>query len=311
MPLMPLTLDAMTGAEAAQDRFAALRAEGAAGIAIDTLDARTQAIAGALIDGMRFVIGSQGVESALVAHWRETGWLGNAPDVAPPSPVTRIAAVSGSVSSVTAAQIAQGEKAGFRAVPLESAALVGADRGAAIDSALARASAVLADGGSPIVCTARGPDDPGIARLTVACRQGNVTKAGAETAIGSALGYILHRLIVMHDLTRVVVAGGDTSGRVLAALPLFALRPLAPISAGASLMSGVSDDPTFDGIEIVLKGGQMGPPDLFARAAGAAPAEPNDKKPGTDRASQMFAAPEAGEPNPVPVRHIQNVGRKR
>jgi hypothetical protein len=55
---------------------------------------------------------------------------------------------------------------------------------------------------------------------------------------------------------------------VTRALGIVALEPLAWIAHGASLMRGHRADGSS--IEIILKGGQMGPEDLFDRALGAA-----------------------------------------
>lgn len=271
-PLAALTLDAMPDAAFARERLARLRVDGARGIALDTVDARTQRIVGALIDGARVAIGSQGVESALIAHWRETGQLDAAPDIEPLQPVERIAAVSGSVSAVTAAQIAAAEATGFDAVEVDPALML-EDPDRAIDSAVAAALACLSAGRNPIIATSRGPGDPAIARMAAAARSRGLSKPQAEAALGTALGQILARLVREAGLSRVVVAGGDTSGRVLAEMPIFALTLAAPISTGASLMRAHSADPAFDGLTLVLKGGQMGPPDLFASAAGRARAD--------------------------------------
>jgi uncharacterized protein YgbK (DUF1537 family) len=72
----------------------------------------------------------------------------------------------------------------------------------------------------------------------------------------------------MTALPRLAVAGGDTSGHALRALGLDALSALAPLATGAPLCRGLSADPAIDGVEITLKGGQMGGPDFFLRAAG-------------------------------------------
>jgi len=77
-------------------------AEGAAIVSIDVMDAQTLEEAGRLLwqRGGRpcFAIGSQGVEAALVAHWRAAGLLPAAPALASPGAVAQIAVVSGSVS---------------------------------------------------------------------------------------------------------------------------------------------------------------------------------------------------------------------
>src|SRR5690606_1704962 len=112
-----------------------------------------------------FVIGSQGVEYALVAHWRAAGLIGDAP---PPRRATeaRIAAVSGSCSPVTGRQIAWAEANGLDGIRLDVAAAVDERRWErVIEAAIDAATASLAAGRSPLVYTARGPDDAAIASL--------------------------------------------------------------------------------------------------------------------------------------------------
>ena len=64
-----------------------------------------------------------------------------------------------------------------------------------------------------------------------------------------------------------VIAGGDTSSHAAQALDLWALAHAGLAAPGVARCLGRSDDPRLDGLAIVLKGGQMGPPDLFARLA--------------------------------------------
>jgi uncharacterized protein YgbK (DUF1537 family) len=70
---------------------------------------------------------------------------------------------------------------------------------------------------------------------------------------------------LLHDsgARRVVVAGGDTSGHVAGALGIYALDMVAPIAPGSPLCRAYAADAAFDGIEIALKGGQVGKPDYF------------------------------------------------
>jgi uncharacterized protein YgbK (DUF1537 family) len=68
------------------------------------------------------------------------------------------------------------------------------------------------------------------------------------------------------SVSRLVVAGGDTSSHAVAALDACGLSYLAPLVAGAPLGGVHSDAASLDGLEIVLKGGQMRAPDFFQRA---------------------------------------------
>ena len=62
---------------------------------------------------------------------------------------------------------------------------------------------------------------------------------------------------------RVVVAGGDSSGEVASALEIEALTVTAGLCPGAPLCRAWSRHPRRDGLEIVLKGGQMGEAGFF------------------------------------------------
>jgi uncharacterized protein YgbK (DUF1537 family) len=66
----------------------------------------------------------------------------------------------------------------------------------------------------------------------------------------------------------VVVAGGDTSSYATQELGLYGLEMLTELTPGAPLCRGYSEDPRVDGLEIALKGGQMGRPDYFGMARG-------------------------------------------
>lgn len=71
-------------------------------------------------------------------------------------------------------------------------------------------------------------------------------------------------------MRRAVVAGGDSSGYAAQALGIRALTVVAPLAPGSPLCLAVADTPPVDGLEIALKGGQMGARDYFgvARAGG-------------------------------------------
>jgi 3-oxoisoapionate kinase len=64
-------------------------------------------------------------------------------------------------------------------------------------------------------------------------------------------------------VSRIIVAGGDTSSHAMAALAIWGLSYRASLAPGVPLCRVHSDDPRLDGLDIVLKGGQMGPPNFF------------------------------------------------
>jgi uncharacterized protein YgbK (DUF1537 family) len=214
-----------------------------------------------------FAIGSSGVEYALTAHWRAGSVIPQARAAFPRvSPVKQLLVVSGSASPMTASQIQWASEHGFECVraPTEELCRPRTAESTA-RSLFERALKSLAEGKSVVIYTAAGPDDPSIrtTRETVAAGSSNTAQV-----LGSALGRIARDLLARTGLRRVVVAGGDTSSYATQELGLYALEMLAELTPGAPLCRGYSEDPKFDGMEIALKGGQMGKSDYFGMARG-------------------------------------------
>jgi uncharacterized protein YgbK (DUF1537 family) len=266
LPLATLDIEALDSDPT--KRLAELREDGARLITLDTLDEDHLATCGALIWDTRgpgaFCVGSQGVEYALVAHWRRTGALPAAAPTAGIGPASGMVAVSGSVSPVTAAQISWALAHGFAPVPLDPGSLL-TDPDTAESAIVAACRADLAQGRDALVYTARGPDDPSVGRLADARARTGLDAETANHMIGAALGRILGRTIRDTGIRRAVISGGDTSGHASRQLGLYALTALAPTIPGASILRAWSDDPAFDGLELALKGGQMGGEDYFGR----------------------------------------------
>ncbi len=263
MPLAALIRPDLGGAG-----FDRLAARGARGVAVDCAGEDDLAAVGRLLWGRRFVLGSQGVESALIAHFRAAGWLAAEPPRPAPSRAEQLVVVSGSASSVTARQIAWAEAQGWPVIRLDTVALFGPGSETSVEATTAAARAALAQGRSPVVTALRGPEDPALATTRSAIGAAGLSPAQGEARIGDALGAVLAAL-VGEGASRALVCGGDTSGRVTRKLGVVALEPLAWIAHGASLMRG--HRAFGSSIEIILKGGQMGPEDLFDRALGARP----------------------------------------
>jgi uncharacterized protein YgbK (DUF1537 family) len=250
------------------EQFEAEREQGRSLLALDIVDDETLRWVGELMWSRRehslFAIGSQGIEYALVAHWRAKGWLPAAPQPKSASEQAQIVAVSGSVSPVTASQIDWAQANGFDFIDFAAEASLDNERWqAGIDAAVERARAVLSSGRSPLVATARGPNDEAVSRFRAKLAASNCDPVEINARIGGALGEILRRLIGEGGVTRAAVSGGDTSGFAVRSLGAYALEAVAPIAPGAPLCRIFSTDPRVDGIEIALKGGQMGGADFF------------------------------------------------
>ena len=237
-------------------------------VLIDVLDEETLREAGRLVWEQRgpgvFGAASSGLQYALVAHWRSQGLL-PAPE-APPvaAPAGRIAAVSGSCSPITARQIDHAGAQGLATLRLDTTELLSPRSEAAFARVADAACLALADGRSPLVYTALGPDDPAVQGFDAAASAAGLSRTEAARRTAEALARMMRTLLDRTpDLRRVAVAGGDSSGEVAAALGVQALTVAASLTPGAPLCRAWSEDPRRDGLEIVLKGGQMGGPDFF------------------------------------------------
>jgi len=206
-----------------------------------------------------FCAGSSGLEYALVSHWRASAMEGVAPTAWRAGPVKRIAVVSGSCSPVTAAQIEQAETDGFRCLRADPVRLLGeACRADELERLERAALGALQEGASVVIYTARGPGDPSLEQVNTYVKTRKLNHAEAMAGVGDALGFVLRDLIAAGGLQRVAVAGGDTSGQVMQALNLSALKMHATLAPGAPLCAGFAGIDHAPTIEIALKGGQVG-----------------------------------------------------
>jgi uncharacterized protein YgbK (DUF1537 family) len=248
-------------------------AAGAQIISFDVLDAETLIGAGRLMweqagrAGPLFGVGSQGFEAALVAYWQDAGLLPPTKSVFRAKPVERIACVSGSVSPVTAAQIAHARERGFATIALDVARAVDpAEWTREVARAAEAAVAELRAGRDALVHSAEGPDDPSVASLKAAMASTGASAEEVNERIGTSLGSILDQILTKAGLTRAVISGGDTSGRAASMLGIDALTAIASLAPGAPLCRAYAARLDRDGLEIALKGGQVGAPNFFVAA---------------------------------------------
>ncbi len=81
--------------------------------------------------------------------------------------------------------------------------------------------------------------------------------------VAEATAELLHSVVERSSLSRLIVAGGDTSSRAIKALDIWGISYQSACVPGAALCRAHSAIPDLDGLEIILKGGQIGPPDFF------------------------------------------------
>ncbi|MER8896990.1 four-carbon acid sugar kinase family protein [Mesorhizobium sp. M0676] len=248
---------------ARSEAFDRLLAEGTDIVLVDVDSLETQALAGKEIwrarkPGGSFVVGSSGIEYALLAEWVSNGTVRAEPEFSPPGAADRIAVVSGSCSPTTERQIRHALTDGFDGIEVDPVELVSEASGDAIARAAAAGRASLEGGRSVVLYTALGP---------TADRGGEIDRQeGARHKLGRGLGELLRALTIEQKLQRVVIAGGDTSSHALGQMGVDALtvRMPLPASPGSPLCVAHSRVKAIDGLEVALKGGQVGTDRYFS-----------------------------------------------
>ena len=167
------------------------------------------------------------------------------PDTSALAPRTGpVLVLAGSLSPVTRAQVDAAP--GYHRLTFDPALLAGSP-GAMQD--MAKHTCRLLDAGQDVLLLTETPRDTTLAPA----------KAAAATA------RLLATVMRQRPVGRLGIAGGDTSSIGIQALDLWGLSHAGTIAPGVALCHGHSDDPALHGVEIMLKGGQMGPSDLLAR----------------------------------------------
>ena len=187
-------------------------------------------------------VGPSSVAQAMVAAW-------NLPAPAPTtSSLLRadgpVLILAGSLSPVTRRQVAAATA--FQHVTVDTQLLV--DDPAYPDVTVTRITDQLRAGRHVLAYTAA--DDMPI----------DTTRS---TAIAAATAKLLATILDRVSLRRVGVAGGDTSSQAVQALELWGLSYATSLAPGVAVCRTHSTKPGRNGIELMLKGGQMGHSELF------------------------------------------------
>ena len=81
--------------------------------------------------------------------------------------------------------------------------------------------------------------------------------------LGTALGVIAKAAAERSLVKRIEIAGGDTSSYAARAMNIEAVEMIAPIIIGAPLCKAISANKNINGLEVNLKGGQVGAENYF------------------------------------------------
>lgn len=240
----------MRGAQAARDQAQQLRADGVKLAIADAISNDDLIVLGEAFADLPLLTGGSGLALGLPAQYRRAGLItaqGNAAQL--PAVADSAIVLSGSCSRATNAQVAhwRASRPAFQVDPL-----------------------ALAEG-KPVVVEAldfvhRHAGQTVLVYATSAPEQvAHVQKAlGVERAgklVEDALGRIA-RTLHADGVRRFVVAGGETSGAVVQALDVSALRIGPQIDPGVPWTATIDNDP----VALALKSGNFGTVDFFEKA---------------------------------------------
>lgn len=250
--LVPYSVVAQ-GAAAIREAFDAARRAGKGYVIVDAIDNANLNVIGETAADHKLITGGSGVAIGLPENFARAGLLQSSHNAAELPPVCGYSAVlSGSCSVATNDQIEhwQRSRPSFQLDPLLLAE--GRDQ---VGEALAWARERIAGGPVLIYGSAR-PDQVKAAQ----------ERLGVEAA-GRLVEDALSRIAVGLDelgVRQFVVAGGETSGAVVKALGVEALRIGASIDPGVPWTLGVRQVP----VALALKSGNFGSLDFFEKALG-------------------------------------------
>lgn len=235
------------------DAVSALRVRGVRHVLLDAIeDAELDAAATALL-GLRDEVLLGGAAGLAVAFARALG--GGVAHPSQPAPHGHPLLLSGSASERTRAQVAAHDGPSF---VLDVDALA-ADAEAVIAQALAFVGGSFAEGdaGIPLVSATAAPD-------TVRCAQERWGAERAAALVEQALARIAASAVEQFGVRRILVAGGETSGAVAAALGVAALRVRRVVAPGVAWTT--TTDAAGRALDLCFKSGNFGGERLFVDA---------------------------------------------
>ncbi len=247
--------------------------EGKKIIFIDAMYENQMAIIGEVFDQKAekisplFSVGSSGIEKALGDFWMSENRCYPPIDWESLSECKPMLVLSGSVSLVTASQIEWAVKNGFSEISVDADLITDNLIETYISEYQEKIVSSLINGKSVILHTAKGPEDPRVQKsrsvLNEKSMDGQKMKMQTVRLFGKVLGQSARRALENYPLKRLVIAGGDTSSYVVRELGIQAVEMIAPLYPGSPVCRAYAPGSPVDGIEVNIKGGQVGDKPYF------------------------------------------------
>jgi len=243
--------DVDAGPDAIRSAFQREKAAGHQIVIVDALsDAHLRAIGLAAAD-FALITGGSGVAMGLPAAYRKNEYSPRPAETGFDAPAGRSVILAGSCSSATRGQVAAALEAGIPALRLDAMEL--SSGAATAQTALEWLKAQSASGPALIYSTAT-PEE-------VQAVQSRLGRMNAGEIVEKTLAEIARALPGL-GFTRLIVAGGETSGAVVNALDVDALAIGPEIDPGVPWTRSLAGND----LALALKSGNFGTPDFFLKA---------------------------------------------
>ncbi|MEW5977481.1 MAG: 3-oxo-tetronate kinase [Acidobacteriota bacterium] len=236
------------------------------GVAIALVDAMTDQdlheISEAALD-LPLITGSSGLVGALPAIWRRRGWLASgarAPCARPAITTDMVLIISGSCSAVTLQQIQQFLSFGGRLISIDPLRVLAHGPEAEIALLLSAVKRAIDNERAIMVSSSAGPTER--EKTARELRTHDVAPDRICRLIEQTFAGLAVRIVHNGLSSRVIVAGGETSGAVVDALQIRAAEVMGLIDPGVPYLKSIGGQP----LALALKSGNFGGPDFFMRA---------------------------------------------
>jgi uncharacterized protein YgbK (DUF1537 family) len=244
------------GPDVIRAHFAELRGHAVRQAIADATSDRHLVDLGTAAADLALITGGSGIAMGLPANFRRAGLLRDSEHAdALPSIGGHAAVLAGSCSAATLEQIERFAASG-PVLALDPLTLV--QDGGEVERAIGWAEQRL--GEAPLLIRSSAPPEE-VARV-----QEVLGRERAGAAVEAAMAQIA-RALVERGVRRLVVAGGETSGAVVAALGVRALKIGPPIDPGVPWTVSLGEPQ----LALALKSGNFGAPDFFLKAFACAP----------------------------------------
>ncbi len=243
------------GADAIRGRFDELRAAGFRHAIVDAVSDHDLLEIGDAASGLALITGGSGIALGLPENFRKQGYLVDQYTPSLPGIKGRAAVIAGSCSKMTRAQINRTRELwpSFNVDP--RAIADGRDvAGEILDWAGAQS------GTAPILIYSSASPD------VVSAIQSEYGRERAGEMVEETMGQVARGLMEL-GVNRMVVAGGETSGAVVKALDVHALRIGPEIDPGVPWTEAIGGVP----LALALKSGNFGAEDFFEKSLGMLP----------------------------------------